>query len=114
MLDDMFFMRVEPMVILSITASNYVDIHRAYAANLKGVYKDSVAADFKYPNNKLFLIDNANRTLKKFNSTKLRLSLEAIADADKSLKSFGADSQIVLEQLTVKLAYILSKGESVD
>lgn len=114
MLNDMFFMRIEPMVILSVAASSYVDIYRAYTANISGVKKTDIASDFKYPKNKLFLIDRAVQNLKKFNSTKLRLSIAAIAEADKSLKSYGVDARTVLEQLTVKLIYILSKGESVD
>lgn len=114
MLDDMFFMRIDPIVILSVTASSYVDIYRAYTANLSGVNKSGIADDFKYPKNKLFLIDRALQSLKKFNGTKLKLSLECIAEADKSLKGFGADSQSVLEQLTVKLVYIITKGETVD
>ncbi len=113
-LDDMFFMRIEPMAILSVTASSYVDIYRAYAANIKGVTKSDIATDFKYPHNKLFLIDRAQQSLKKFDNTKLQLSLECIAEADKSLKSFGYDAHNVLEQLTVKLVYILTKGESLD
>ena len=114
MLDDMFFMRIEPMIILSTAASSYVDIYRAYTANIKGVSKADIAADFKYPKNKLFLIDRAAQNLKNFNSAKLRLSLAAIADADKALKSFGAEARAVLEQLTVKLVYIITKGEGVD
>lgn len=113
-LDDMFFMRIEPMIILSVAASSYVDIYRAYTANIKGVSKTDIAADFKYPKNKLFLIDRAVQNLKKFNITKLQLSLDCIAKADKSLKSFGTDPRTVLEQLTVKLVYILTKGEAVD
>ena len=114
MLDDMFFMRIEPMVILSVAASSYVDIYRTYTANLAGVSKADIAADFKYAKNKLFLIDRATQNLKKFNGIKLRLSLEAIADADKSLKSFASQPRAVLEHLTVKLVYIIAKGESVD
>lgn len=114
MLDDMFFMRIEPMIILSVAASSYVDIYRAYTANLMGVKKSDIATDFKYPKNKLFLIDRATQNLKNFNSVKLNLSLSAIADADKSLKSFGVEPRTVLEQLTVKLVYIIAKGETVD
>ena len=113
-LDDMFFMRIEPMVILSVASSSYVDIYRAHTANLAGATKADISADFKYPKNKLFLIDRATTTLKKFNGVKLRLSLQALAEADKALKSFGADPRAVLEQLTVKLVYILTKGETVD
>lgn len=114
MLNDMFYMRIEPMIILSVTASSYIDIYRAYSANVKGALKSDISNDFKYPKNKLFLIDRAVQSLKKFNGKKLRLSLEAIAEADKSLKSFGADAHSILEQLTVKLIYILIKGEAVD
>lgn len=113
-LGDMFFMRIEPMVILSVTASSYIDIYRAYAANIKGVTKSDIATDFKYPKNKLFLIDRAMQNARKFSGTKLRLSLEAIAQADKLLKSFGAEPRAILEQLTIKLVYILAKGEAVD
>lgn len=113
-LDDMFFMRIDPMIILSVTASSYIDVYRAYAANIKGVTKNDISSDFKYAKNKLFLIDRAMQNLKKFNGTKLKLSLECLADADKALKSFGADPRTVLEQLTIKLVYILAKGEAVD
>ncbi len=113
-LDDMFFMRIDPMIILSVTASSYIDIYRAYTANIKGATKDDIAGDFKYPKNKLFLIDRAQQSLKKFDSNKLRLSLECLASADKLLKSFGCEPRTVLEQLTIKLVYILAKGESVD
>lgn len=114
MLDDMFFMRIEPIAMLSVAASSFVDIYRAYTANIAGKSKSDISTDFKYPKNKLFLIDRAVQNLKKFNGNKLRLSLGAIANADKALKSFNADSRIILEQLTVKLIYIIEKGESVD
>lgn len=114
MLDDMFFMRIEPIAILSVTASSYVDIYRAYTAKLAGISNEDIALDFKYPKNKLFLIERATQNLRKFSGTTLSLSLEAIAEADKAIKSFSSDSRAILEQLTVKLIYILAKGESVD
>ena len=114
MLDDMFFMRVEPMVILSVASSSYVDIYRAYVANIAGASKVDIANDFKYPKNKQFVIDRAVQSLRKFDGNKLLLSLDCLADADKALKSFGTDPRTILEQLTVKLVYILAKGESVD
>lgn len=114
LLDDMFFMHVEPIVILSVMASSYLDIYRAYTANISGISKTDIISDFKYPKNKTFLIDRAVNMLKKFNGDKLHLSIKAIADSDKTLKSYAADPHIVLEQLTVKLIYIITKGESVD
>lgn len=114
LLEDMFFMRIDPMIILSVAASNYVDIYRAYTANIKGISKADIITDFKYPKNKDFLVGRAMQNVKKFNALKLRLSLQAIAEADKSLKSFGLEPKAVLQQLTVKLVYIVTKGESVD
>ena len=39
---------------------------------------------------------------------------DRIATVAAMLKSFGAEPRAVLEQLTVKLVYIIAKGESVD
>lgn len=114
MLDDMFYMHIDPFAILSVTASGFIDIHRAYTANIKGVKNAEIAEDFKYPKNKLFLIERAVQNIKKFNSKKLRLCLNALAEADKLLKSFASDAHSALEQLTVKLVYIVTKGEAVD
>ncbi len=113
-LDDMFFMRIDPFIILGTLSSSYVDLHRAYAANLSGIKGAKVIDDFKYPKNKHFLVEKAVNNLKKFNTKKLRLSLETIAATDKLLKSFSAQPRILLEQLTVKLIYIIEKGEAVD
>lgn len=114
LLDDMFFMRIEPMTILYNISASYVDMYRVFCANKLSIPKSDVAKDFAYPKNKVFLLDRASQNLRKFDSNKLHLSLECITNADKSLKSFGADPRTVLEQLTVKLVYIIAKGESVD
>lgn len=113
-LDDMFFMRIEPIIILSVMATSYVDIYRAYTANIAGKKQDDIAIDFKYPKNKLFLIERAVKSSKSFDANKLRLCLDALAKADKELKSFAADARAVLEQLTIKLVYISAKGETID
>lgn len=59
-------------------------------------------------------LDRAAQSLSKFDFKRLALSFEALLAADKQLKSFGADPRTVLEQLTVRLIYIIAKGESVD
>ncbi len=112
-LDDMFFMRIDPMAILYTASSSYIDMFRMSAAEKSAINKSEVAADFAYKH-KAFVLDRAAQNLRKFNNKKLSLSLEALTDADKALKSFGADERTLLEQLTVKLVYIIAKGESVD
>lgn len=113
LLDDMFFMRLEPMIILHTAASAYVDIFRASAAAKSGVPISAAAKDFGYKN-KAFLLDRAAQNLKKLDSNKIELSFNALLEADRALKSFGSDPRTELEKLTIRLIYIIVKGEAVD
>lgn len=112
-LDELFFMRVEPMIILYTVSSVYTDMFRIYSAKASGKGIPQVAELFGYRGRE-FVLDKAAQGLKKFNFKRLSLSLEALAAADRALKSFGADGRIILEQLTVRLIYIIVKGEAVD
>lgn len=114
LLDNMLFMRIDPMAILYNVSSSYIDMHRVYTAEKSGVKNIDIAKDFSYPKNRQFLIDRASQNVKKFNAEKLQLSLNCITEADKALKTFGTDARCVLEQLTIKLIYIIAKGESID
>lgn len=112
-LDELFFMRIDAMPILYNISSIYVDMLRIFAAKEQGLKISDVAETFDYKN-KAFLLDKAAPYLKKMDFKRLNLSLEAITEADIKLKSFGSDDRIILEQLIIKLIYILAKGEKVD
>ncbi|MBR7133795.1 MAG: DNA polymerase III subunit delta [Clostridia bacterium] len=112
-LDELFFMRIEPMIILHSISSVYVDMFRIYTAKSDGGTVSQVSSAFGYKGRE-FVLEKAATSLKKFDFKRLSLSLEALTAADNSLKSFGADGRIVLEQLIIKLIYIIVKGESVD
>lgn len=112
-LDELFFMRVEPMIILHTVSSVYVDMFRIYSAKEHGMGIKEVAAEFGYKGRE-FVLEKAVLNLKKIDFKRLNLSLKALTEADKSLKSFGADNRIILEQLIIRLIYIIAKGESVD
>lgn len=112
-LDDLFFMRVDPIVILSTISAVYVDIYRVFIGRAKGVLISKIAEDFSY-GNRSFVLERVNVYLKKLDFNKLQLSFKALVDADKALKSFSGDDRVVLEKLIVKLSYIAVKGESVD
>ena len=60
------------------------------------------------------MLERAAVDLKKLDSKRITLGFEALLDAEKGLKSSGLDPRVVLEQLTVRLVYIIIKGESVD
>lgn len=112
-LDDLFFMRIEPMIILYTVSSSYVDIFRVYACRTKGKSYSEAAKLYGYKGRE-FVLERAAQNLVKFDFNKLNLSFDALIKADKALKSFSADPKTVLEQLTVRLIYIISKGEAVD
>ncbi len=113
LLDGLFFMRIEPMIILHTAASSYVDIYRVHAAKKSGAAIPQIAKDFGYKN-RAFVLERAAADLKKLDSKRIALGFEALLDAEKGLKSTGLDPRVVLEQLTVRLVYIIIKGESVD
>lgn len=112
-LDELFFMRLEPMIILYTVSAAYVDLYRVFVCRKKGMKNPEIAAEFGYKGRE-FVIDRASQNLSKFDFKRLSLSFDALLDADRQLKSFGADPKTVLEQLTVRLIYIIAKGESVD
>lgn len=114
-LDELFFTRVEPMAILYSVSSAFCDLYRIFAARQSGENIGAVAQAFPSAyKGKEFLLEKAQQNIKKFDKIKLHYCLEALYDADNSLKSFGADARIVLEQLIVRLIYIIAKGEKVD
>ncbi len=113
MLDELFYMRVEPMVILYAISSVYVDMFRVYAAKSSGENIKAVIETFGYKGRE-FTLEKAAQNLAKFDFKRLVLSINAITEADKSLKSFGAQDRIILEQLVIRLIYIIVKGEAVD
>lgn len=113
MLDDLFYMRVEPMIILYTTSAAYVDMYRVYASKKANAPIETVANDFSYQK-KFFVLEKAKRNLNKVDFKKIVLSFDALLAADEHLKNFGYDPRTVLECLTVKLVYIIVKGESID
>ena len=112
-LDELFFMRLEPMMILYTVSSVYVDMYRLYVTAKKGMKISETAALFGYKGRE-FVLERAAQNLKKMDFKRLLLSFNALILADKGLKTAGADPRTVLEQLTVRLIYIIAKGETVD
>ena len=112
-IDDLFFTRVEPIIILSTVSGFYVDMYRLFAGKKKGMGINEVAEAFDYKSRK-FALEKAMPYIKNFDSKKFSLSFQVLCNADKLLKSFSADAKTVLEQAVIRLCYIIAKGESVD
>ncbi len=114
MLDELFFMRTEPMSIFYTVSGVFTDMYRVFCAKTQNVPLSEVAKSLGYPKNKEFLLDKASRNLKKMDFTRLSLCLEALVNTDKALKSFGSNPRCVLEEMIVKLIYIIAEGKSLD
>lgn len=113
MLDDLFFLRTEPLVIFSVISSGFVDIARIVYAESSGKSISAVASDFKY-GARSFVLDKMKRNASRFDEKTLSFIFAELDKADTMLKSFSSDEKTALEQLTVRLIYIIEKGEPVD
>ncbi len=112
-LDELFYLKVEPIIILSTISGFYVDMYRTFVGKERAMSVPEIAKEFDYKNRE-FVIRNAVNDVKKFDFNKFSLSFDALRSADKSLKSFSSNPRTVLEQLMVKLGYIALKGENLD
>ena len=112
-LNDMFYMRFESMLILYTVAAAFVDMARVNAAGKIHTPISTVATDFSYKN-KEFVLRNASSNLRRFIDAKLNACFDEILRADKSLKSFSGNDKFILEQMTVKLIYIIAHGDEID
>lgn len=109
LLDDLFFMRTEPLILLAGIADSYIDIYRFLAAQKAGLSKAQAAQQLGY-GNRAFRLDYAERHARQLDADAVLLSLQAIAEADGRLKGSREEPKTVLESLLVTLAYIKSKG----
>lgn len=112
-LDELFYMRVTPMVIFYTISGVYVDLSRAYAAKNGGVSLNDAVKDFAYKN-KAFLYERAVKQVHNLNRKQIFLSLNELMDADRKLKSYSADARRILEETIVRLSFIAVKGDNID
>ena len=107
-LDDLFFQRTEPVVILSSLSAPYVDMVRARAAVTAGRQADSIAKEFGYYGT-AFRLKNAAYAAKGMTMAQLHKSLQVLLEADGMLKGSKTDPRVVLEQTLIRL-YSIAKG----
>lgn len=113
LLDELFYNRTEPSIILHSIFTVFIDIYRVSAATEAGLKITDIAKDFGYGNRE-FVLKKAEDYARKTDKKKLKLCFDEIVAADSAFKSFASNERIILEELIVKLIYILSKGEKLD
>ncbi|MBQ9976965.1 MAG: DNA polymerase III subunit delta [Clostridia bacterium] len=113
LLDDLYYMRVSPDLIIHQIGQAFVDLYRASAAKKQGVAPESAAGDFNMKNT-AFRLKNASYQLGKYDDNKINLSFDALINAEREKKSYSTDARVIIERLIVRLIYIMKTGEALD
>ena len=105
---------ISPAEIHALISSAYVDIFRVKAAIDAGKKPESIAADFGYPANRMFVLNNAARDGRKLSQNQINAILDEILKTDAAVKSStkisGNGAAIALETLIAKILKIAAGG----
>ncbi len=105
---------VSPAEIHALISSTYVDIFRVKAALDAGKKPDSIAADFGYPANRIFVLNNAARDGRYLSQSQIGNILSEILKSDSAIKNntklSGNSSATALEILITKILKITAGG----
>lgn len=106
-LGNLFKLREEPVVILSVLSKAFVDMYRVKSAKEKGISYTALADAFPSSyKGKTFILDNAARDGAGYTVTQLKTALNLLSDTDRRLKSTGEDGKTLLEELILRLLRI--------
>lgn len=100
LLRDLFYLREQPVAIVSVLAMSYVDLYRARVGKDSGRTVDDIVGMFGYKGRE-FRVRNAYST--RLPMPVLREMIAALLDCDRRMKSTGADSRVLLEQTVIRL-----------
>lgn len=101
-IDTLFGMKEEPILILSAIAGVYVDMYRVKCAKTAGLSYDDVAKHYNYRGRE-FALKYASRDCAAMSEGQLRRSLDIIMETDLKLKSTSTDKRLLVEELVAKL-----------
>ncbi len=101
-LNALFANKEEPVGILAVLSSCYIDMYRAKCAKSAGESESDIAKYFNYKGRE-FLISNAARNCRNISTESLRESIDALSKTDEMLKSTSVDGKILLEEAVAKL-----------
>ena len=102
LIDEYFYQREDPILILAALSGAFCDLYRAKAAAESGVDRQDVVNDFSYGRLE-FRVRNAFRDCRRMSGPFLSNSLNLLIRADKKLKGNRTDKRLVLEQPVVEM-----------
>ncbi|MBQ7203067.1 MAG: DNA polymerase III subunit delta [Eubacterium sp.] len=101
-LETLFAQKEEPISILAVISSTYVDMYRVKCAKAAGENEMNLTEFFTYRGRE-FLIRNAARDCRTISIASLRSALDHLTEADMLMKSTSVDGKILLEETVAKL-----------
>lgn len=104
-LNTLFYKREEPIAILAILSSAYIDMYRVEVAK-NATEKPAKIAEFFDYKGKAFKLDIAKQNSYKITLKNIRESINLLLETDVKLKSSRTNKKILMEELMVKLSSI--------
>lgn len=101
-LNILFAQKEEPIAVLAVISSCYVDMYRVKCAKTAGQSQEDVLNYYNYKG-KEFLLANAAKNSKDISFENLRKSIDVLAKTDELLKSTSVNKNILLEETVAKL-----------
>jgi len=101
-LNTLFSQKEEPISILAVISSCYIDMYRVKCAKAANVNETEIANHYTYKGRE-FLIRNASRDCRNISFDALRNSIDVLQKADELMKSSSIDKNLLLEETIAKL-----------
>lgn len=98
----LFAQKEEPISILAVISSCYIDMYRVKCAKVAGQGENAIADSFNYKGRE-WLIRNAVRDSKNLSLENLRDAIDVLSLTDEKLKSTAIDKNLLLEETVMKL-----------
>jgi DNA polymerase-3 subunit delta len=105
-LNNLFKLRVEPVVISATISKAFIDMYRASTIKEKGLKPLELLDIFPSYKRMDFIINNAVADGARYSNEQFHNAFDALAEADRKLKSTSQDGQLVLEELVLRLLRI--------
>jgi DNA polymerase-3 subunit delta len=101
-LNVLFSQKEEPIAILSVISSCYIDMYRVKCAKSANENEMGLSDYFSYKGRE-FLIRNASRDCRNISFESLRKAIDILSNTDELLKSTSIDKNLLLEETVAKL-----------
>lgn len=98
----LFAQKEEPISIMAVISSCYIDMYRVKCAKASGEGEESLSQYFNYKGRE-WLIRNASRDSKNLSLENLRDAINLLSKTDELLKSTAIDKNLLLEETVAKL-----------